>query len=169
MVFTFLNVWETSKEYFVTHENDKKFRLNEVVSQHSRGHSLACHLRLRSSRSRIVGEKPEVFTTWPFAEEVCRGRSEGSFFPVISDTTFGAAGVAKGEVWRCLLTVPSPGYVLESLAGLLIENPGPRAHAQYSLSGGGPQNLYLQHASRSPCCDPCLVDRLVNPIMLLPL
>lgn len=79
MVFTFLNVWETSKEYFVTHENDKKFRLNEVVSQHSRGHSLACHLRLRSGRSRIVGEKPEVFTTWPFAEEVCRGRSEGSF------------------------------------------------------------------------------------------
>lgn len=60
MVFTFLNVWETSKEYFVTHENDKKFRLNEVVSQHSRGHSLACHLRLRSGRSRVVGESKSL-------------------------------------------------------------------------------------------------------------
>lgn len=56
MVFTFLNVWETSKEYFVTHENDKKFRFNEVVSEHSHVHSLACHLRLHSSHSSTVGE-----------------------------------------------------------------------------------------------------------------
>lgn len=66
MAFKFLNVWKKTKEsYFMTHENDKKFRWDEVVLELGHVLSLTCHLGPRSSYS-----SPEDLPCGPLQESL---------------------------------------------------------------------------------------------------